>query len=170
MNVSCNFFTGKVSPVCAESKWITSASEKQRKKYYNFVLLSKLSPKFPLGNKSWSIYQEHWHKRSAWWFNQRDKVRAHKGGMGIGKTPKNLDSICCPQHRETEADTLKQLRPIGEGDQELEKRLDQEELTRRQHTCTGNQCESTPCTAILISTSKNPWSFLLLFILSLQQN
>jgi hypothetical protein len=31
--------------------------------------------------------------------------------------------------RETKADTLKQLRPIGEGDQELEKRLVQEELT-----------------------------------------
>jgi hypothetical protein len=26
--------------------------------------------------------------------------------------------------RETKADTLKQLRPIGKGDQELEKRLD----------------------------------------------
>jgi hypothetical protein len=49
--------------------------------------------------------------------------------MRIGKTPKKLDSICCPQHRETKADTLKQLRPIGEGDQELEKSLDQEELT-----------------------------------------
>jgi hypothetical protein len=47
----------------------------------------------------------------------------------IGKTPKKLDSICCPQCRETKADTLKQLRPIREGDQELEKRLDQEELT-----------------------------------------
>jgi hypothetical protein len=42
---------------------------------------------------------------------------------------KKLDSICCPQCRETKADTFKQLRPIGEGDQELEKRLDQEELT-----------------------------------------
>jgi hypothetical protein len=49
--------------------------------------------------------------------------------MKIGKTPKQLDSICCPQYRETKADTLKQLRPIGKGDQELEKRLDQEELT-----------------------------------------
>jgi hypothetical protein len=29
------------------------------------------------------------------------KVRAHKEGMRIGKTPKKLDSICCPQHRET---------------------------------------------------------------------
>jgi hypothetical protein len=57
-------------------------------------------------------------------------VRAHKGGVRIGKTPKKLDSICCPQCRETNADTLKQvIRPIGEGDQELEKRLDQEELT-----------------------------------------
>jgi hypothetical protein len=43
--------------------------------------------------------------------------------------PKKLDNICCPQHRETKADTLKQLMPIGEGDKELEKRLVQEELT-----------------------------------------
>jgi hypothetical protein len=50
------------------------------------------------------------------------KARAHKGGMRIGKTPQKLDSICCPQHGETNADTLKQQRPIGEGDQELEKR------------------------------------------------
>jgi hypothetical protein len=49
--------------------------------------------------------------------------------MRIGKTPKELDSICCPQSKETKADTLKQLRPIGEGYQELEKRLVQEELT-----------------------------------------
>jgi hypothetical protein len=49
--------------------------------------------------------------------------------MRITKTPKILDSICCPQLRETKADTLKQLRPIGEGNQELEKRLVQEELT-----------------------------------------
>jgi hypothetical protein len=49
--------------------------------------------------------------------------------MRIGKTPKKLDSFCCPQCRETKADNLKQLRPIGEGDQELEKRLVQEELT-----------------------------------------
>jgi hypothetical protein len=27
--------------------------------------------------------------------------------MRIGKTPKKLDSICCPQCRETKADTLK---------------------------------------------------------------
>jgi hypothetical protein len=49
--------------------------------------------------------------------------------MRIGKTPKKLNSICCPQCREAKADTLKQLRPIGEGDQELEKRLVQEQLT-----------------------------------------
>jgi hypothetical protein len=49
--------------------------------------------------------------------------------MRIGKTPQKLDNICCPQCRETKADTLKQLRPIGEGDQELEKRLVREELT-----------------------------------------
>jgi hypothetical protein len=51
--------------------------------------------------------------------------------MRIGKTPKKLDILCCPQHRETNVDTLKQLRPIGEGDQELEKRLLQEELTEK---------------------------------------
>jgi hypothetical protein len=45
---------------------------------------------------------------------------SHKKGMRIGKTFKTIDSVCCPQHRETKADTLKQLRPIGEGDQELE--------------------------------------------------
>jgi hypothetical protein len=49
--------------------------------------------------------------------------------MRIGKTPKKLASICCPQCRETKADTSKQLRPIGEGDQELEKKLVWEELT-----------------------------------------
>jgi hypothetical protein len=49
--------------------------------------------------------------------------------MRIGKTSKKLDSICCPQRRETKTDTLKQLRPRGEGNQELEKRLVQEELT-----------------------------------------
>jgi hypothetical protein len=31
-------------------------------------------------------------------------------------------------------------------------------------------CKSSPCIATLISTSKNSWSFLLLLILSLQQN
>jgi hypothetical protein len=35
------------------------------------------------------------------------KVRAHKEGVRIGKTPKKLASICCPQRRETKADTLK---------------------------------------------------------------
>jgi hypothetical protein len=33
-----------------------------------------------------------------------------------------------------------------------------------------NSPKSTPCIATLISISKNPWSFLLLLILSLQQN
>jgi hypothetical protein len=62
-------------------------------------------------------------------FDQMIKARAHKGGMKIGRTPKILDSICCPQCKETKADTLKQLKPIGEGVQGLAKRLDQEELT-----------------------------------------
>jgi hypothetical protein len=57
-----------------------------------------------------------------------DKARAHLGGMRIGKTPKKLDSICCPQCRGTNADTWKRQRSIGEGNQELEKRLVQEEL------------------------------------------
>jgi hypothetical protein len=48
--------------------------------------------------------------------------------MRIGKTPKKLHSICCPQCRETNAGTLKQQRPIGEGDQELEKSLVREKL------------------------------------------
>jgi hypothetical protein len=62
-------------------------------------------------------------------FEHMTKARAHKGGVRIGKTPKKLASICCSQRRETKADTLKQLRPIGEWNQELEKRLDQKELT-----------------------------------------
>jgi hypothetical protein len=61
-------------------------------------------------------------------FDHKIKARAHKRDMRIGKTPKKLVNICCPQHRETKADTLKQVRPIGEGDHELEKRLVQEEL------------------------------------------
>jgi hypothetical protein len=36
--------------------------------------------------------------------------------MKIDKTPKKLDNIC-PQCRETNADTLKRQRPIGEGNQ-----------------------------------------------------
>jgi hypothetical protein len=49
--------------------------------------------------------------------SSHDKPRAHKGVTRIGKKPKKLGSICCTQHRETNADTLKQSRPIGEGDQ-----------------------------------------------------
>jgi hypothetical protein len=40
-------------------------------------------------------------------FDHMIKARAHKGGVRIAKTPKKLDSFCCPQHRETKADTLK---------------------------------------------------------------
>jgi hypothetical protein len=58
-----------------------------------------------------------------------DNARTDKEGMRIGKTPKKLDCICCPQCRESKADTLKLLRTMGEGDQELEKRLVQVELT-----------------------------------------
>jgi hypothetical protein len=35
-----------------------------------------------------------------------EKARAHKRDR-VGKTPKKLASICCPQRRETKADTLK---------------------------------------------------------------
>jgi hypothetical protein len=35
------------------------------------------------------------------------QARAHKEGVRIGKTPKNLASICCPQCKETKTDTLK---------------------------------------------------------------
>jgi hypothetical protein len=40
-------------------------------------------------------------------FNHKIKARAHKGDMRIGKTLKKLDSICCPQCRDTKAYTLK---------------------------------------------------------------
>jgi hypothetical protein len=40
-------------------------------------------------------------------FDHKIKARAHKGDMRIGKTHKKLASICCPQGRETKADTLK---------------------------------------------------------------
>jgi hypothetical protein len=40
-------------------------------------------------------------------FEHMIKARAHKGDVRIGKTPKKLASICCPQCRETKADTLK---------------------------------------------------------------
>jgi hypothetical protein len=63
------------------------------------------------------------------WTLSHDEARAHKGGMRIGNTLKKLEGICCPQRRETKADTLGQLRPIGERDQELQKRLVQKELT-----------------------------------------
>jgi hypothetical protein len=57
------------------------------------------------------------------------KASAHKGGVRIGKTPKKLATICCPQCGETKADTLKATEANRRRDQELEKRLDQEELT-----------------------------------------
>jgi hypothetical protein len=41
------------------------------------------------------------------------KARAHKGDMRTGKTPKKLASICCPQCRETKADTLKATEANG---------------------------------------------------------
>jgi hypothetical protein len=41
-------------------------------------------------------------------FDHKIKGSAHKGDTRIGKTPKKkLASICCPQCRETKADTVK---------------------------------------------------------------
>jgi hypothetical protein len=40
-------------------------------------------------------------------FDHMIKARPHNGDMRIDKTPKKLASICCPQCRETKADTLK---------------------------------------------------------------
>jgi hypothetical protein len=40
-------------------------------------------------------------------FDHKIKARAHKRDMRMGKTTKKLASICCPQRRETKADTLK---------------------------------------------------------------
>jgi hypothetical protein len=84
--------------------------------------------------------------------------------MRIGKTPKKLDSTCCPQCRETKADTLKQLRPIGEGAQELEKRLVREELT---YKVMHKHRKSMQVNSLY---RKDQESFLLLLMLSLQQN
>jgi hypothetical protein len=46
-------------------------------------------------------------KKSLLNFDHKIKSSAHKGDMMIGKTPKKLASICCPQRRETKVDTLK---------------------------------------------------------------
>jgi hypothetical protein len=45
--------------------------------------------------------------------------------MRMGKTPKKLAFVALNAEKLKQI-PLKQLRPIGEGDQELEKRLDQE--------------------------------------------
>jgi hypothetical protein len=52
----------------------------------------------------------------------------HTGRYEDGLDTQKLHSICCPQCRETNADILKRQRPIGENDQELDKRLVREEL------------------------------------------
>jgi hypothetical protein len=62
-------------------------------------------------------------------FEHMIKARAHKGEVRIGKTPKKLASICCPQRRETKADTLKVPEANRKRGPELEKRVDQKELT-----------------------------------------
>jgi hypothetical protein len=89
------------------------------------------------------------------------KARAHKGGVRIGKTPKKLASICWPQHRETKADTLKATeahRRRGPGTREKvrSKRVNLEGNTHAQET------NLSQFIAILISTSKNTCSFLII--------
>jgi hypothetical protein len=85
--------------------------------------------------------------------------------MRIGKKPKKLANICCPQRRETKADTLKatetnRRRGTGTREKVRSKRINLEGNTHVQEI-NG----LTPCIAILISNSKNPCSFLLLLIL-----
>ena len=57
------------------------------------------------------------------------KALAHKGGVRIGKTPKNYIAFVALNAEKLKQIPYKQLRPIGKGEQVLEKRLDQEELT-----------------------------------------
>jgi hypothetical protein len=59
--------------------------------------------------------------------------------MRIGKTPKKLDSICCPQCRETKADALKATeanRRRGPGTREkvISKRINLESNTHAQES------------------------------------
>jgi cell shape-determining protein MreC len=80
------------------------------------------------------------------WFNKPSIVRKHGAYGKVSQVHGNRRSqlgskifiVNAPVHSVMEMltrrislqrDTLKQLRPIGKGDQELEKRLDQKELT-----------------------------------------
>jgi hypothetical protein len=59
----------------------------------------------------------------------------HKGVMRIGKKPKKLDNICCPQRRKTKADTLKATeanRRKGPGTREKVRRINLEGNTHAQ--------------------------------------
>jgi hypothetical protein len=51
--------------------------------------------------------------------------RSHRRAKTVLSLQNNskLLRMSCPQCKGTDAETLKQQRPIGEGDQELEKRL-----------------------------------------------
>jgi hypothetical protein len=53
--------------------------------------------------------------------------------MRIGKTPRKLDSICCPQCRETKADTLKAVEANRRRGPET-----REKLTSRRINLEGN--------------------------------
>jgi hypothetical protein len=68
-------------------------------------------------------------------FDHVIKARAHKEGVRIGKTPEKLASICCPQRRETKADTLKATEANRRGPGTREKvRLKRINLEGNTHT------------------------------------
>jgi hypothetical protein len=97
-------------------------------------------------------------------------VRAHKGDMRIDKTPTKQDSIRCPQCKETNAETLKRQRPIGEGDQELEKRLVLEELISNVTHMYRKAMRGIFCYSYPYIKQQKPSVLLINIILSLQQN
>jgi hypothetical protein len=89
------------------------------------IILSELSQAQKTNNRMFSLIcglyiKGKYTKVIVLW--SHDKAKAHKGSMRIGKKPKKHDSIQCLQCKGTNAQTLKQQRPIGEGDPELEKR------------------------------------------------
>jgi hypothetical protein len=90
--------------------------------------------------------------------------------MKIGKTPKKLDSNCCPQSRETKADTLKategnKRRGPGTREKVRSRRINLEGNTHAQEINVSQLLYSYP-----YLNYKSPCSFLLLLILSLQKN
>jgi hypothetical protein len=63
----------------------------------------------------------------------KNKARAQKGDMRIGKTPKKLVSICCPQHRGTlKATEANRRRGPGTREKVRSKRINLEGNTHAQ--------------------------------------